>query len=89
MGGVMGTIFLGLFATTTINPNGANGLLNGGGAGFFFKELVAIVIACSYAFFFTYYMLKLLNLVVRVKVSLVKQRKGLDLIYHGEIARQI
>ncbi len=34
IGGVLGTIMLGLFATTAINPGGANGLVMGGGISF-------------------------------------------------------
>src|SRR5436190_6255392 len=61
VGGVLGTILLGVFATTKVNAAGANGLWFGG-TGFFMKELVAVVGAALYAFVFTYVMLKLIHL---------------------------
>ena len=86
VGGVVGTVLLGIFATTAINPNGANGLLHGGTI-FFFKEVAAIIFAAAYAFIFTYLMLMLINLITRVKVSPEEEEMGLDAVYHGEIAR--
>jgi len=45
VGGVLGTIMLGLFATKTINAGGADGLFTGGGFSFFLKQVVT---SCSY-----------------------------------------
>jgi len=86
VGGVVGTILLGIFATTSINPNGANGLIYGG-TSFFLKEVGAIIFAASYAFIFTYLMLYVINKITRVKVSPAEEEIGLDAVYHGEIAR--
>ncbi len=88
VGGVLGTILLGIFATTSINPNGANGLWYGG-FDFFLKELLAVLITAVYAYIFTYLMLILINKVVRVKTSQTEEEEGLDISYHGEIARDI
>jgi len=89
MGGVLGTILLGLFATKTINPNGADGLFFGGGFSFFLKEVVAVVLTSVYAFVFTYLMLALINKITRVKVTAEEEEEGLDASYHGEIARDL
>lgn len=86
VGGLLGTVLLGIFATKSINPNGADGLLHGGYI-FFLKEIAAIVIASAYAFIFTYYMLKVINLFTRVRVSPEEEEMGLDAVYHGEVAR--
>jgi ammonium transporter, Amt family len=86
IGGIVGTILLGIFSTTSVNPNGANGLIYGG-VSFFTKQIVAIVFASAYAFVFTYLMLMLINLVTRVRVSAEEQEVGLDALYHGEQAR--
>ncbi|HKI87742.1 MAG TPA: ammonium transporter [Draconibacterium sp.] len=88
IGGVIGTILLGLFATTTINENGANGLFYGGGATLLLKQLTALVLAICVAFFFTLLILSIINKFVRVKVSLREEKSGLDFIYHGEVARE-
>ncbi len=88
VGGLLGTILLGLFATKAINPNGANGLFFGG-TDFFMKELIAVVGTSIYAFIFTYLMLVLINKITRVKVTAEEEEQGLDSSYHGETARDI
>ena len=85
IGGCLGVVLLGVFASKTMNAAGADGLL-AGGSSFFMKEVVAVVGACIYAFIFTYGMLKLINMITRVKVSEVDEDKGLDDSLHGEKA---
>lgn len=89
MGGVIGTILVGLFATTSINPNGVNGLFYGGEASFVGKQIVAIVFASIWAFVFTYLMLKGINKLVEVKVTESEEEIGLDMSIHGEVARNM
>ena len=79
---------LGLFASTTINANGANGLFMGGGFSFFLKQITAIVLASAWGFIFTLFVLKGINKIVPVKVGRMDEIKGLDFGYHGEVARQ-
>jgi Amt family ammonium transporter len=85
VGGFLGVIALGLFADVTMNPSGSDGLLLGN-AGFFLKEVVAVVLAALYAFLFTYAMLWLINKVTPVKVSEEEEQTGLDEIEFGEQA---
>ncbi len=85
IGGVTGTILLGVFASTAINPVGVDGLLYGG-TGFFIKELVVVAGASIYAFVFTYIMLIVINAITPVKVSNEEQLIGLDISLHGESA---
>ncbi len=86
VGGVVGTVLLGILGSKAINPNGADGLIFGG-TDFFFKELIAVVATAIYAYLFTYYMLVLINKITRVKVTAEEEEQGLDSIYHGEVAR--
>ena len=86
VGGALGTIMLGLFANKAVNGGGADGLLMGGGFSFFFKQLVAIIFASAWGFFFTMFMMKGINKFVKVKVGRMDEKKGLDLGYHGETA---
>ena len=83
MGGLFGTIMLGVFASSAIN--GQSGLLEGD-ASFFMKEAVAVLGASAYAFGFTYVMLMLINFVTKVKVGKEDESKGLDMSIHGEMA---
>ncbi|MDK2825945.1 ammonium transporter [Methanolobus vulcani] len=88
MGGVLGTVLLGIFASTAINPNGADGLLYGGGS-FFMIQLIVVVAASLYAFVFTYIMLIAINYITPVKVSDDEEHQGLDMSIHGEMAYDI
>ncbi|MFA5419912.1 MAG: ammonium transporter [Bacteroidales bacterium] len=83
MGGVTGTILLGVFASEAVN--GQSGLLEGNSA-FFFKEVIAVVIGSAYAFLFTYLMLVVINKITKVKVSEEEEAMGLDYSLHGENA---
>jgi len=84
VGGALGIFMLGLFATTMVNANGANGLFHGG-AGFFGKEAVAVIASSIYAFVFTYVMLWIINKVTPVRTSEVEEGE-LDSSLHGESA---
>ncbi len=87
VGGTIGIIMLGLFATKAINPAvQVEGLLVGGSAEFFLKELISVVAVGAYCFIFTYVMLKIINLITPVKVTQEEEVAGLDSSLHGEIA---
>jgi Amt family ammonium transporter len=81
VGGTLGVILLGVFASTAANPAGANGLLQGN-APFFLKELLAVAGAGLYAFIFTYAMLWVINKITPVRIS-EKDEMGLDEALHG------
>ncbi len=85
VGGVIGSILLGVFASKAFNVNGNDGLIYGN-TGFFFTQLIAVTIASIYAFIFTYVMLILINFITPVKVSEEDEKLGLDLSLHGEQA---
>lgn len=86
IGGCLGTVLLGVFASTSVNAAGADGLIYGGWE-FFWKEVLAMVFASAYAFVFTYGMLFLINKFVKVKVSDEEEELGIDMAFHGESAR--
>jgi Amt family ammonium transporter len=85
VGGALGIVLLGVFATTAFNSAGANGLLEGN-ASFFGKQLAAIAISSIWAFVFTYAMLWLIDRVTPVKVDQTAEERGLDAALHGETA---
>jgi Amt family ammonium transporter len=85
VGGILGTILLGVFASTAINPAGADGLLRGNPA-FLMKEVVAVLSISAYAFLFSWMMLWLIDKVVRVRTSESEETQGLDVTLHGETA---
>lgn len=85
VGGVLGTILLGVFASKAVNAAGVDGMMFGN-SGFFFKQVIAVAFASAYAFIFTYLMLSLINLITRVRVSEAEEEEGLDTALHGEKA---
>ena len=85
VGGALGVVLLGVFATTAFNPSGANGLI-GGNPAFFGKQLSAIAFSSVWAFGFTYGMLWLIDGVTSVKVEQTDEERGLDEALHGETA---
>ena len=85
VGGVLGVLLLGLFATKSVNPAGANGLFYGD-SGFFMKEAVAVLGFAAYAFIFSYLALVLIDKFMPVRTTKDEERKGLDEALHGEIA---
>ncbi|HEX8025049.1 MAG TPA: ammonia channel protein, partial [Candidatus Limnocylindrales bacterium] len=85
VGGFLGILLLGLFATTAFNPNGTDGLL-AGHPEFFVKQLVAVLGSSVWAFAFTYGMLWLIDRVTRVRVGADVEEAGLDAGLHREEA---
>lgn len=86
VGGVLGTILLGVFATKTINPAVLTEGLWFGESTFFFKQLIVVSASAAYAFIFTYIMLALINLITKVRVDEEHEKLGLDVALHGESA---
>jgi len=87
VGGLLGIVLLGLFASTAINPNGGVGLVHGSGS-FFGKQVAAGIGACIYTFVFTYVMLRIIDLITPVHVGAGEER-GLDESELGETAYQL
>jgi Amt family ammonium transporter len=86
IGGVIGMVLLGCFATRTVNPAGADGLFSGGGAHFFGLELLATVVACAYCFGATWLLAKVVDRTMGLRVAPEDEFTGLDLTQHAESA---
>ncbi len=88
VGGFIGVICTGLFASQLANPSisaAQNGLIFGGG-GFFVKQLVVALVVIAYAFLFTYAALWVINFITPVKTTEAEETEGLDSSLHGEEA---
>ncbi len=86
VGGVTGTILLGVFGSELINPIDKGGALLNGNVRFFLTQVIAVIVASAYAYVFTYIMLVLINKITPVKVTESDEVMGLDESQHGEIA---
>jgi len=85
VGGIVGALLTGVFATTTVNPAGFDGLLYGNPAQLGIQAL-AVVIAAGYAAIVTFVILKVLDVTVGLRVAPEEEQRGLDLSLHGEPA---
>jgi Amt family ammonium transporter len=85
VGGFLGIVSCGIFASLAFNPAGADGLLRGN-PHFFLVELGAVCLASVWAFVFTYGMLWVIDRVTPVKVGEAGETEGLDKSLHGEVA---
>jgi Amt family ammonium transporter len=88
VGGFLGIVLLGVFASTAWNPaanGGANGLL-AGDSSFFVKQLAAGLFSSAWALIFTLGMLWVIDRVTPVRVEDAHEELGLDEAIHGETA---
>lgn len=85
MGGVTGSILLGVFATQIWNPQGVSGLLDGN-VNFLFKQIVAVVFASVWSFIVTYGILWFIDKLTPVRVEKEYQLSGMDEEQLGEDA---
>jgi len=85
VGGILGTLMLGILATTAFNPAGTAGLVHGN-THFFLVQCAAILIASIWAFAFTLGMLWLVDRITPVRVSEETEQRGLDQDLGGETA---
>jgi len=85
VGGVIGTICLGIFASKAINPAGADGLLFGNPR-FLGTQIFGVIVVASYAFVVSWVLLKIINGLMGLRVSAENENTGLDLSEHSETA---
>ena len=85
VGGTIGLICAGLFATKAVNPDGANGLLFGNPSQLGI-QLVAVLVTITYAFLASYILLKIVDVLFGLRLPEADEISGLDLTQHEEAA---
>jgi Amt family ammonium transporter len=85
LGGTWGAIATGIFATKSVNPAGADGLLYGN-AEQLVNQLIGVLAGWALAGIGTFAILKLVGLIVPLRVSEEDEIAGLDLALQGEVA---
>ena len=83
IGGIVGMVLTGVFATKTVNAGGNNGLFYGNPA-FFFTQLKGLAIVITYSFSMSYGIFKFINWVMPMRVSEADEELGLDASQHDE-----
>jgi len=83
IGGMVGMILTGVFATKTVNPAGADGLFYGNPA-FFFTQIKGLAIVVAYSFTMSFVIFKFINFILPIRVSQEEELLGLDASQHNE-----
>jgi Amt family ammonium transporter len=85
VGGTVGALLTGVFATTVINSAGANGLLYGNPHQVV-VQAIAVGASWAYSAIMTFIILKVVSLFVPLRVEEKEEAMGLDLSQHAEPA---
>ncbi len=83
LGGMVGMLMTGIFATKAVNTAGNDGLWFGNYE-FFFTQLKGLLIVVGYSFAMSYAIFKFINFVIPMRVSETEEDLGLDASQHNE-----
>ena len=85
VGGILGMLSVGVFASLAVNSAGADSLIAGSGTQLL-KQLIGVVSVGAYAFAVTWILGKLVAVTIGLRVGQSEETVGLDLSQHGERA---
>ncbi len=88
VGGLVGTLLIGLFATAAA-PGGVDGLLYGGGVDQLWRQAVGAVAVLAFSFVLSYLIGKALDLVLGFRIPAEDEIGGVDLATHAESAYEL
>ena len=83
IGGTWGSIATGIWATTAVNPDGANGLFYGE-TNLFVAQIISTVVAYALGIAGSYVLYKIVDHFISMRVDEAEEIAGLDLVEHGE-----
>ncbi|HEV8504490.1 MAG TPA: ammonium transporter [Chitinophagaceae bacterium] len=83
IGGMVGMLMTGVFATKAVNAAGNDGLFLGN-VSFFLTQAKAMAIAVGYSFGVSFLIFKFINFILPLRVSVEEEEIGLDATQHNE-----
>lgn len=83
VGGMVGMLLTGVFATTAVNSAGSDGLVYGN-AGLLWTQFKGMIIAVTYSFTVSWLIFKFINYILPLRVSQEEEELGLDASQHNE-----
>ena len=86
VGGLVGCLLIGFFATTAVNSAGAQGFFNGGGWALLGKQAFGSGAVAVYSFVVTLLLGMAIDKTIGFRVTADEEREGIDVVEHGEIA---
>lgn len=84
VGGTWGALATGLWATTSVNPDGADGLFYGGGFSLLGAQILSTVVAYALAIVGSFILFRLVDACLPMRADEEDEIKGLDITEHGE-----
>lgn len=84
IGGLIGTLLIGVFATTDVNSQGANGLLYGGGLDQLWRQAVATVAVLGYSLVLTFLIGWVIHKTIGFRIDHEAEVDGIDEAEHAE-----
>ncbi len=82
VGGLLGALLTGIFATRAINPAGSGAI--DGNIELLWEQFLAVAVTAVYAMGISYILLKLIDVVMGLRVLAHEEAEGLDATLHGE-----
>ena len=86
VGGIVGSLLLGLFADLSVNPAGFDGVFAGGGTGLLADQVDAVGATVVFSGVVSLVLAKVVDLVIGLRVSQPEEEEGLDTTQHSEAA---
>jgi Amt family ammonium transporter len=87
VGGLVGSLLLGFFADSSINPVVVDeGIFLGGGGALLWDQVVASVVTLAYSFVVSLIIAKAIDVAIGLRVADEAEDVGLDLSQHAEVA---
>ena len=86
VGGIWGTLSIGLFGTTAVNSLGADGLLYGGGLTLLGKQALGVGVVLTYSLIGTLIIAKLIDWIIGFRIDRDEEIEGVDSTEHAETA---
>lgn len=83
VGGIWGALATGIWATTSVNPDGANGIFYGE-TDLFFAQIVSIGVAIIFAVVGSTVLYKIVSAFIAIRADENEEILGLDIVEHGE-----
>ena len=88
VGGILGALATGVFASSAVNPAAVDGLL-AGNVNLIAVQAIAVLAVGTYSAIVTWGLLKLIDVTMGLRVAPEEEQKGLDMSLHGEPAYQM
>ena len=89
VGGIVGCLLIGFFATTEVNELGKDGLLYGGGWGVLGTQAIGAFAVMGYSFIVTLILAFIIKATIGLRISRDDELSGIDVAAHAESAYEL